>query len=680
MELFKILGRIAIDNSGANSAMDETTEKASKVSKVFSAVGSAAVTAGKTIGAGLAVGAAGVVALGKKALDGYADYEQLVGGVETLFKDSAAKVKEYAAAAYETAGLSANEYMETVTSFSAALIQSLNGDTVKAAAAADRAIIDMADNANKMGSSIESIQNAYQGFAKQNYTMLDNLKLGYGGTKEEMQRLLDDAKKISGIEYDLSSYADVVDAIHVIQEEMGIAGATANEASTTISGSLSAMKSAFTNLVNGLGDEKADLNNLIGSFVDSVITAAKNIIPRLEVILGGIGDVLVQLMPVIAESLPALLEELLPPLIEGAVILFNGLVAALPTLLPILTEQLPFILTSIGQALIAVFPVLLNTVKQLFGQIWDYIAVELLGTSANFDSTFAQIKKIFEDVWVALQYAWETVGQPIWNMIQSTIEIVRDAFSERMPEIMEFVRSSFSDISVFWNEHLKPCFEAIGNFIENVLAPIFENIFKNRISSAIEGTFTFIKGLWNDVLKPVLTGIIDFITGVFTLDFGKALGGIESLTSGLRNSIILIVEGMINTAITGLNTLIGLANGLVESAGDVLGISFSIPMIPTVTLPKLAKGGVLEKGQVGLLEGSGAEAVVPLENNSKWISRVAEDLNGAMGSGANGTLDAILQEMRFLNENLAGIIGDALDSTSFNINNREFARLVKAVN
>ena len=229
-----------------------------------------------------AAGAAGAVAKLlysgiKTAVGEYANYEQLTGGVETLFKDSADIVMDYAENAYKTAGLSANEYMETVTSFSASLLQSLGGDTAKAAEKADLAITDMSDNANKMGTAMESIQNAYQGFAKQNYTMLDNLKLGYGGTKEEMERLLEDAEKLSGIHYDISSYADIVDAIHVVQTEMGITGTTAKEASETISGSISSARAAIGNLVTGLGDADADLIGLMDDAGQSVLTAAGNV-------------------------------------------------------------------------------------------------------------------------------------------------------------------------------------------------------------------------------------------------------------------------------------------------------------------------------------------------------------------------------------------------------------------
>lgn len=234
----------------------------------------------------------GMAAVAKQMFDGvkaavneYADYEQLTGGIETLFGESADIVMGYAEDAYKTAGLSANDYMETVTSFSASLLQSLGGDTAKAASKADMAITDMSDNANKMGSSMESIQNAYQGFAKQNYTMLDNLKLGYGGTKEEMQRLLEDAEKVSGIKYDLSSYADVVDAIHVVQTEMGITGTTAQEASETISGSISSAYAAVSNLVTGLGNADADLVGLLDDASDSVLTAAGNVAEAVGTIL-----------------------------------------------------------------------------------------------------------------------------------------------------------------------------------------------------------------------------------------------------------------------------------------------------------------------------------------------------------------------------------------------------------
>lgn len=337
MELFKIFGTIALKGKDQfNGDLDESSSKAEKLSSKI----------GKGLGAAAKLGAAAIVAaatavgaLTKKSLEEYAEYEQLVGGVETLFKDSADVVKQYANNAYKTAGLSANDYMETVTSFSAALLQSLGGDTEAAAKQADLAITDMADNANKMGTAMGDIQNAYQGFAKQNYTMLDNLKLGYGGTKEEMQRLIDDANALNAAQgnltnYSIDSYADIVSAIHDVQTEMGITGTTAKEASTTIQGSLSAMKSAWTNLLTGIGDDSQDLDKLINNFVDSTGTAAENILPRLGKIITGIGSLAERLAPVVAAAIPGLVTTVLPELVQSGISMVGAILQGLVQMLP----------------------------------------------------------------------------------------------------------------------------------------------------------------------------------------------------------------------------------------------------------------------------------------------------------------------------------------------------------
>lgn len=337
MELFKIFGTIALKGKDQfNGDLDESSSKAEKLSdKIGKGLGAAAKLGAKAVTA--AASAFGV--LTKKALDSYAEYEQLVGGVETLFKDSADVVMQYANNAYKTAGLSANDYMETVTSFSAALLQSLGGDTEAAAKQADLAITDMADNANKMGTDMASIQNAYQGFAKQNYTMLDNLKLGYGGTKEEMQRLIDDANALNAAQgnltnYSIDSYADIVSAIHDVQTEMGITGTTAKEASTTIQGSLSAMKSAWTNLLTGIGDDSQDFDKLCDNFVESVGTAAENILPRLEKILAGVGSLAERLAPVVAAAIPGLVTTVLPKLVQAGVSMIGAILQGLVQMLP----------------------------------------------------------------------------------------------------------------------------------------------------------------------------------------------------------------------------------------------------------------------------------------------------------------------------------------------------------
>ena len=320
MNLFELFVKIGVDDQASG-----------KLSDLSSKLGNGLKTAAKIGAAAVGAAAAGITALTTAAVNNYAEYEQLVGGVETLFKNSSNKVKKYADEAYKTAGLSANEYMETVTSFSASLLQSLEDDTEAAAEYADKAITDMADNANKMGTSIGMIQNAYQGFAKQNYTMLDNLKLGYGGTQKEMERLIKDAnrvKKANGEMADLSieSFADVTEAIHIVQTEMGITGTTAQEAGSTVQGSIGSMKSAWENLVTSLANDDADLESAIDNLVKTIVGDGTegnggvigNLLPKIETALGGIATVIEHLAPVISEAIPVLVETVLPSILTAA--------------------------------------------------------------------------------------------------------------------------------------------------------------------------------------------------------------------------------------------------------------------------------------------------------------------------------------------------------------------------
>ena len=301
----------------------------------------------KAIGSALATVGKAFIDVGKQALDSYADYQQLVGGVDTLFGDSSKKVQEYASNAFKTAGINANTYMETVTSFSASLLSSLNGDTAKSAEIADMAITDMADNANKMGTDMSMIQNAYQGFAKQNYTMLDNLKLGYGGTKGEMERLLQDATAISGVEYDITQLGDVFEAIHIIQGELGITGATALEASTTISGSLNTMKGAWENLLTGIADKNANVSELVSNLVDSVVVVANNILPVIATILPNLVLGLTEIVSSLGGYLPEVISTLIPVLTSSTQMLLGNLSLMLPQLLPIVVDAVMLVVQCI---------------------------------------------------------------------------------------------------------------------------------------------------------------------------------------------------------------------------------------------------------------------------------------------------------------------------------------------
>lgn len=287
--------------------------------------------------------------------------------------------------AYKTAGMSANEYMNTVNGFAASLTSSLGEHEWQAANYADMIVTDMADNANKMGTSMEMIQNAYSGFAKQNYTMLDNLKLGYGGTKEEMERLLRDAEKYAGYidgSLNIESFADVAEAINIVQTEMGITGTTAKEASETLAGSTSAMKSAWENLITGIADDNADFGQLIDNFVGSVGTFAENFLPRVEVALSGVGDLVSKLVPIIVEKIPGLIESVLPNLIEAV----TGLVTVLSTTLSdnasMLLQSALDLITSLGGALIENAPMLIDTVLSLLTQLYTFIR-DNVGTFAE---------------------------------------------------------------------------------------------------------------------------------------------------------------------------------------------------------------------------------------------------------------------------------------------------------
>ena len=371
-------GSVTIEFNGDTKSLDKDIKGISgKVQSGLGKLGSIAGTAMKGVSVTVGAAATAIGGLVTASVNAYAEYEQLVGGVDTLFKNSSQKLQSYADEAYKTAGMSANEYMSTVTSFSASLLQSLGGDTEKAADYANQAVIDMSDNANKMGTSMELIQNAYQGFAKQNYTMLDNLKLGYGGTKEEMERLLEDASKISGIKYDISSFADVTQAIHVMQESMGIAGTTSKEASETIEGSINSVKGAWENLLVGITNPDADWDKLIQNLVDTVTAAGENILPAVGSALVGVSALIRDLFPMIAQEIPTLISEILPQLVDTGISVVNSLITGIQQNLPALMEGAIQIVTSIGNAIITMLPQILTIAMQLIQTLINGIIIML---------------------------------------------------------------------------------------------------------------------------------------------------------------------------------------------------------------------------------------------------------------------------------------------------------------
>ena len=328
--------------------------------------------------AGIKAVASGIKSLVSGAIESYGEYEQLVGGVETLFGGSADTVIKNAENAYKTAGLSANAYMETVTSFSASLLQSMGNDTEAAAKKADQALTDMSDNANKMGTDMSSIQNAYQGFAKQNYTMLDNLKLGYGGTKEEMERLIADANALNAAQgnytnYSIESYADIVDAIHTVQTEMGITGTTALEASTTIEGSIGAMKAAYQNFVTGLGDQNADIGALTEQLIESAGTVAENVLPVIENVVKNIAETVKKQGPDMITKFVAYATEKLPDILNLGLQLVLSLVKGLAQNLPQLVQGTLQMVDTIVKAFVDSLPDIIEVGKDIVRGLWEGI-------------------------------------------------------------------------------------------------------------------------------------------------------------------------------------------------------------------------------------------------------------------------------------------------------------------
>lgn len=576
MNLFELFVKIGADTTEANKGIDEVGQKTSGLGEKLK---SGLATAGKVAVAGVAAGATAIGALGTKAVAAYADYEQLVGGVETLFKDSQDQVMDYANNAYKTAGLSANEYMETVTSFSASLLQSLDGDTSAAADKANLAITDMSDNANKMGTDMTSIQNAYQGFAKSNYTMLDNLKLGYGGTQAEMERLLADAEKISGIKYDISSYADIVDAIHVVQTEMGITGTTAEEAASTIQGSFGMMKSAWQNLVTGMADPDQDLGVLVGNFTDSVVIAGNNLIPRIQELLPRIVEATTSLIGTVSEQLPAILGTVLPSLVEGATNLVTGLMAALPSVLSVFADVAPTVINTLVPALIELLPQITQTgidvivslaqgiadaLPQLIPAATDAIIeiVEVLTSPENLgnliDAALAIILALVDGLVDATPKLIAAVPDVIANLVTAIIV--------NMPKILEAGVEITMALADGLIKALPELIAAIPNLILGIVQGIIDNLPEiimagpKIIAALATGLIEAIPDIVM-VIPQLIRSIVDTFLSFDWGSIGKNIvEGIKNGFVNMWNSFKQTVENVFTGLVDGVKSFLGIAS------------------------------------------------------------------------------------------------------------------------
>lgn len=575
----------ALKNLGEEA--EDTGDKIEKSGSAWEKFGGAAKAAGAIAATAIAAIGAGVLALTKQAVESYAEYEQLIGGVETLFGAGGQSIEEYAKSvgksvsevegeynklisaqdtlienannAYKTAGMSANEYMSNVTSFSASLIASLDGDTQKAAAAADRAMTDISDNANKMGTDMQSIVDTYQSLARGNYQMLDNLKLGYGGTKSEMERMIADANKVKAANGEMAnlsidSFADVTEAIHIIQNEMGITGTTAKEASSTISGSVGAMKAAWDNLLTGIADDTQDFDALVNNFVDSLVSAAENILPRISTALGGIIKLVEKLIP----QLPPIIQQFLPVIVDGIMKVTKGIVKVLPTVVKSIMSIVPQLVTAIINMLpellnaaITVILELINALTQMLPTIVDAIMQVLPMLINSLIEAIPQLLEAAIQLLMAIIDAIPTIIDALLAALPSIIDTIVNMLIDNLPTII--------DASV-------QLFMGIIKAIPQILTSIAKNmpqIIKSIVTGLLEGIPELIKaggellaGLFKGMLNP--QAIWDAVKSLFNGIVGgiKSLFGIASPSKVMKDLI-------------GKNLALGIGVGFDENIDDV---------------------------------------------------------------------------------------------------------------
>lgn len=575
-------------------------------------VASAGVSAGESLGSKMMGAVSGVIAaagIGKAigaSINEGAALQQSLGGVETLFKDSADKVKGFANEAYKTTGLSANAYMENVTGFSASLLQSLGGDTDKSAETANMAMIDMSDNANKMGTSMESIQLAYQGFAKQNYTMLDNLKLGYGGTKQEMQRLLSDAEKLTGVKYDMNNLSDVYSAIHAIQENLDITGTTAREAATTFTGSFESMKAAAQNVLGKLSlgeDIQPALQSLLETtstfLFGNLIPMIGNILKQIpNLILGGIKGVF---SGIFGEGLGSIMGGIVTAL-GSAFLAFKafsavtGLLSGIPAILTTIKTAVTGLFTAmsanpIGIAIAAIAAltaglVYFFTQTEMGRQIWQ-------GFMDWFSGVWQSVAPVLTEVWNGIVETATTV----WNNMMAVVAPIIQA-------VVDFIRSVWDGISLWWTENqglIQQTFTTVWNAIQTVIQTVMP-IIQSIIETAMNILAPFIETTWNNICTVVTTvwelikiaiqtamdvigGIIKAVMAIINGDWGTAWNAIkgvgEAIWKGLSaagkaifdgfaqilSNIWSTIKSVASSAWEGLkSTVLGLIDGLVQGA------------------------------------------------------------------------------------------------------------------
>lgn len=667
LDLATLSINIVADSSQAQREMDNVAKKSDGIGKSLKK-GLAAV--GKAAIAGVAAGTAAYAKLGKDALAGYADYEQYVGGIETLYGDNAEMMLKYADEAYMTTGQSANEYLDNVIGFSASMMQGLDGDTEAAAERSNMAMVDMSDNANKMGTSMESLQNAYKGFAKGNFTMLDNLALGYGGTREEMQRLLADAEKLTGKKYDISNFADITEAIHAVQTQMGITGTTAEEASTTISGSLNSVKAAWQNLLTGLGTSK-DVKGLVDGFVSTVRTGVSNVIASVKTILPRLTEAIILLEQELLPMIPGIITDLLPLVIEGGITLVTGLVDGVVSALPAIADAaMQGIMQLIG-AIQTLLPVILNAGMQI-----------LTVLAAGLEANMPQIVQAATDIVIQLAY-WLAENLPAivamgFEIIYSLAGALIDAIPDLLEAVPEIITALVDAIIGSIPRIVEAGFELLISLVSN-LPDIIQNILMaipNIISSIVDyfrdnwqtikdsgyALLTCLVGRLADVipvcvegLRTVLSNLVSTITEFFSpiAEKGKELlSNVWSGISGWASTFYENVKGVWNSVITTLSNVFSFENignigkNLVEGLWN--GISD-------------AKQWVLDKltGWCGDVMGW-FKGLFGIHSPSTVMAEMGGFLMEGFNIGMENEEDAVLRQVRAISNDITGAFNPQL--------------------
>ena len=647
----------AVDMSGLKSGL--------------SAVGSVAASVALKVAEMAAALTAAMGALVVAGVKSYASLEQNLGGVETMFKDSSDKVIENAKRAYATAGVSANEYMQGVTSFSASLLQSLAGDTSKAADIADMAFIDMSDNANKFGTDMQSIQNAYQGFAKQNYTMLDNLKLGYGGTKKEMERLLEDASKLSGVKYDISNLSDVYSAIHVIQGELGITGTTAEEAEKTISGSVNSMKAAFDNFLNGSGSPEQlakTITNVFTNISNAVIKLAPSILQGVATLISDLTPQIVQLLfdaiPIIFDAISSLVDSILEmtsdpdKLGETVSKIINTIVEFLTTNLPKVVQIGLNIILALAKGIAQSLPTMIPTIVDC---ILEIVNVLLDNLDLLIDATIQLVIGITEGLIEALPILLEKLPDIIVKIVEVLIE--------NLPKLVEAVILIIGKLALAIIESIPKLLEAVVKIISSINDKIKElpgklwEWAKNAFIKAAQGiaeALPKIKEKVKEIFDNIINGVKELPSKM--LDTGKNL--VKGIWNGISNALDWIVD-----------KIKGMGKSITNAIKKVFGIKSPSRLMRDEVGKNLALGigegfedniDSVEKGMINAIDVDG------LVND---VNGAMKGLNAGIESSINPTINPnITYEANY--KMMASAMKDALKDMVIELDDREVGTFV----